>query len=68
MRLIDVLLNNVETNMNAVEIVSLGMKALVCGELEQLRLPVDGSYTDDGSNISIDAAANAEALRAFIYG
>ena len=67
-RLIDVLLNNVETNMNAVEIVSLGMKALVCGELEQLRLPVDGSYTDDGSNISIDAAANAEALRAFIYG
>ena len=43
-------------------------RALVCGELEQLRLPVDGSYTDDGSNISIDAAANAEALRAFIYG
>ena len=67
-RLIDVLVNNVQTNMGAVEIASLGMKALVHGEIDQLRIPVDGSYSDNGSSISIDAEANAQALREFIYG
>ena len=67
-KIFDVLKNNVNTNMNVVEIVSLGMKALVHGEIEQMRLPVDGTYNDNGSSISIDVAANAAALRAFIYG
>ena len=67
-RIVDVLCNNLETNMNAVEIASLGMKALVCGEIEQMRLPVDGTYDDNGSSITIDASANAQALREFIYG
>ena len=67
-RLLDVLLNNIETNMNAVEIASLGVKALACGEIEQKRLPVDGTYDDNGSSITIDAAANAQALWEFIYG
>ena len=53
--------------MNAVEIASLGMKALVCGEIEQMRLPVDGTYDDNGTSITIDASANAQALREFIY-
>ena len=66
-RIADVLCNNLETNMNAVEIASLGMKALVCGEIEQMRLPVDGTYDDNGSSITIDASANAQALREFIY-
>ena len=66
-RIVDVLCNNLETNMNAVEIASLGMKALVCGEIEQMRLPVDGTYDDNGSSITIDASANAQALREFIY-
>ena len=53
----------------AVEIVSsLGMKALVGGEIEQMRLPADGTYDDNGSGIFIDEAANAQALREFIYG
>ena len=46
----------------------LGVKALACGEIEQKRLPVDGTYDDNGSSITIDAAANAQALREFIYG
>ena len=66
-RIVDVLCNNLETNVNAVEIASLGMKALVCGEIEQMRLPVDGTYDDNGSSITIDASANAQALREFIY-
>lgn len=66
-RLINVLIENVKTNMGPVEIVSLGLKALVCGEIEQLRLPVDGTYQDDGSSIVIDQQANAQQLRAFIY-
>ena len=66
-RLANVLFGTVETNMNAVEIASLGMKALVCGEIEQMRLPVDGTYDDNGSSIAIDASANAQALREFIY-
>ena len=67
-RLADVLFNTMETNMGAVEIVSLGMKALVGGEIEQMRLPADGTYDDNGSSIFIDEAANAQALREFIYG
>ncbi len=67
-RLADVLFNTMETNLSAVEIASLGMKALMGGEIEQMRLPVDGTYEDNGSSISIDAAANAQALRDFIYG
>ena len=47
---------------------TLDVKALVCGEIEQMRLPVDGTYDDNGSSITIDAAANAQALREFIYG
>ena len=65
--LADVLFNTMETNMGAVEIVSLGMKALVGGEIEQMRLPADGTYDDNGSSIFIDEAANAQALREFIY-
>ena len=44
-----------------------GMKTLVGGEIEQMRLPADGTYDDNGSSITIDAAANAQALREFIY-
>ena len=67
-RVAKVLFGTMETNMNAVEICSLGMKALVCGQIEQMRLPVDGTFDDNGSSIHIDAAANAQALREFIYG
>ena len=67
-RLIKVLLEDVKTNLGYVEIVSMAMKALVCGEVEQLRLPVADSYTDNGSRITIDTGKNAQALRLFIYG
>ena len=45
-----------------------GVKTLVGGEIEQMRLPADGTYDDNGSSIFIDEAANAQALREFIYG
>lgn len=67
-RVLRVIMENVDTNLGVVEFSSLATKALVCGEMEQLRLPVDGSYKDNGSKITIDEAANAQALQAFIYG
>lgn len=67
-KLLRILQDTVRTNMGAVEIASLGLKTLFCGEIGQLRLPVDGTYDDNGSSIAIDADANARALREFIYG
>ncbi|NLF28404.1 MAG: LCP family protein [Clostridiales bacterium] len=67
-RLVNVALRHVKTNLGAVEIASLLAKALVRGEAEQLRIPVEGSYRDSGSRIAIDQEKNTEALHKFIYG
>ena len=62
-------LSGVETNLSAVELLSLGEKALFAGELRQLRLPVDGSFDDNGSSLKItDRSANVQAFREFVYG
>ena len=62
-------LSGVETNLSAVELLSLGEKALFAGELRQLRLPVDGSFDDNGSSLKItDRGANVQAFREFVYG
>ena len=67
-RLLLVLTRSVDTNMSMVHLISLGEKALAAGSPEQLRLPVDGSYTDDGSSLRIDdLQANIDAFRAFAY-
>lgn len=60
--------NALDTNMSVVQLLSLGEKALLSGEIKQMRLPVDGSYTDNGSSIKINNfPTNIDALRKFIY-
>ena len=49
-------------------IAALGEKALFAGGMEQLRVPVNGTFDDDGSKLTItDAGANRQALYRFIY-
>ena len=62
------LLNSVDTNMSLIQLISLGEKAIAAGVPEQLRLPVDGSYTDNGSSLRLDSRQqNIDAFRAFVY-
>ena len=62
------LLRVVDTNMSVFQLLSYGEKALLAGAPETLRLPVDGSFTDDGSKLTIDSRqANIEAFRQFAY-
>lgn len=62
-------LSGVETNLSPVELISLGEKALFSGEMEQLRLPLDGTFKDNGSTLTVtNRSKNIEALRGFIYG
>ena len=62
-------LGGVETNLSPVELLSLGEKALFSGGMEQLRLPLDGTFKDNGSTLTVtDSSRNIKALRAFIYG
>lgn len=68
-KLIQVAFSNVDTNMSPIEIVSIGSKALMCSEAEQLRLPADGTYVDTGSALTeVDYAENLEVFREFVYG
>lgn len=61
-------LSKVETNLSAVEIVSLAMKAITADDIGQLRMPVEGSYTDDGSALTnVDYKKNLEAFIEFAY-
>lgn len=61
--------NGIETNLSELEIASLGSKALLAEEIDQLRLPVNGSFEDDGSALTIvDREANIEVFRNFVYG
>ena len=63
-----VALSAVKTNMSVLQLVSLGEKALLAGTTEQLRLRVDGSFTDDGSRLSVhDRNANRDAFYRFVY-
>lgn len=67
-RLMRTVMANVHTNMSALQILSLGEKALLAGDGAQLRLPVDGSYTDDGSKLTVnDFNANRSAFTRFVY-
>lgn len=68
-RFLSAALSGVETNLSTIELLSLGEKALFSGGMEQLRLPLDGTFKDNGSTISItNRSKNIEALRQFIYG
>ncbi|MBR1820440.1 MAG: LCP family protein [Clostridia bacterium] len=62
------LTRSVDTNMSAVQLLSLGIKALAAGAPGQTRLPVEGSYTDDGANLRVDdRQKNIDAFRMFVY-
>ncbi len=62
------------TNMSSAEIATLGLKVLPAlgNEIEQLSLPIEGSYRDktiDGMAVlKSDLEANTNALHEFIYG
>ena len=61
-------LEGIRTNLNLAELAALGEKALFAGGMEQLRVPVNGTFDDDGSKLTItDAGANRQALYRFIY-
>ena len=67
-RLAQALLQAADTDMSPLQLISLGEKALASGVTGNLRLPVDGSYTDDGSNLQItDMQANLAALQLAVY-
>lgn len=62
------LTHSIDTNMSLIQLLSLGEKALAAGGAETLRLPVDGSFDDNGSTLKItDWQANIDAFRAFAY-
>ncbi len=62
------ILQTTDTNLSVVQLLSLGEKALAAGPLDTLQLPVEGSYTDDGSCLRVsDFSLNASAFRAFAY-
>lgn len=62
-------LDGIETNLSAVELLSLGEKALFSQKMDQLRLPVDGSFSDNGSSLVItDRDVNIRRFREFAYG
>jgi len=68
-RLAKVVLQAVDTDLTPFQLILLGEKALASGVTGSLRLPVDGSYTDDGSSLTVtDQQANIAALQLAVYG
>lgn len=68
-RLAKAVLQAVDTDLSPLQLISLGEKALASGVTGSLRLPVDGSYTDDGSSLTVnDMQANIAALQLAVYG
>ena len=62
-------MDSVETNMNFAQLLSLGEKAVFASKVEQTRLPVSGSYRDEGSMFyNVDYRKNHDAFIAFVYG
>lgn len=67
-RLGKAILTSIDTDLSPLALISLGEKALAAGAPGQLRLPVDGSYQDDGSSLKLtDPQANVGALQMFLY-
>ena len=67
-RLARALIDACETNLSVIQLLSLGEKVLLGGAPDQLRLPVDDSFTDDGSALRVDDwQRNIDAFRMFAY-
>ena len=62
-------MEQIDTNLTVPEMLSFGLKVLLGGEVRTLRLPEEGTYTDDGSSVAIvDLDANRRAFMRFVYG
>ena len=62
-------LEGIDTNLSMVQMVSLGEKAVLGGSFDTFRLPMDGTYSDDGSSLTMrDEEKNLTELKNFIYG
>ena len=62
-------LSGIKTNMSTLELIALGEKALLSGDVAQLRLPADGTFTDTGGMFfGVDYQANYKKFREFVYG
>ncbi|MCQ2437473.1 MAG: LCP family protein [Clostridia bacterium] len=61
-------MEGIDTDLNFVELVMVAEKVLSAKEITQLRLPVDGSFSDNGSSLKItDYDASARAFRQAVY-
>ena len=65
-------LKSIETNMTVPEMMSLGIKGVLSGGVEQMRLPVQGTFKEGNVNgewrqHSVDFAANRRAFIEFVY-
>ncbi len=69
MELIEVIMPNVKTDLKDDEIYSYILAVVKMGttEVHQYRIPIDGSYTSDGSYLTPDLEKNKSALHNFIY-
>ena len=68
-RLANAALKCIDTNMNLLQLLSLGEKALLSSQVEQLRLPIGGSFTDSGGMFyNVDYDKNHDAFVSFVYG
>lgn len=67
--LLDVARNSIRTNMNLVELISLGEKILISGSIDTNRVPRNEHLSDNGSSIEITKPAESiSTLHAYIYG
>ncbi len=67
-RLYEVLEQSVQTNLSLPELISLGEKVLISGNVENMRIPDDDHMTDNGSTIEItDIEGCVQTLHQFIY-
>lgn len=61
--------SRIQTNMNIFELASIGLKGITSPSIEQLRLPYNGTFTDNGSSLSkVDYDENLAVFKEFVYG
>ena len=67
--LVKVATSRIQTNMGILEMLSIAAKGLTCTDIRQLRLPADGTFSDNGSSLnSINYEQNLAVFREFVYG
>jgi len=67
-RLYDVLQNSMDTNLSLAELISLGEKILISGNIETHRIPENDHILDDGSAITLtNPEGCVQALHAYLY-